>query len=74
MWSNTTDIFLQVVYNNICSWFFARYRSGSESKGVGAVAKVMDMFRTRSQSMSLTPEAKAKVSLGLVAMRRFVLN
>ncbi|XP_022645073.1 uncharacterized protein LOC111243559 isoform X3 [Varroa destructor] len=38
----------------------SRPRSGSESKGVGAVAKVMDMFRTRSQSMSLTPEAKAK--------------
>ncbi|XP_003744523.1 5'-AMP-activated protein kinase subunit gamma-2 [Galendromus occidentalis] len=36
-----------------------RPRSGSESKG-GAVAKVIDMFRSRSQSMSLTPEAKAK--------------
>lgn len=26
------------------------------------MAKVIDMFRTRSQSMSLTPEVKAKVS------------
>ncbi|XP_022699634.1 uncharacterized protein LOC111266428 isoform X1 [Varroa jacobsoni] len=36
-----------------------RPRSGSESKS-GAVAKVMDMFRARSQSMSLTTDGKAK--------------
>ncbi|XP_022667182.1 5'-AMP-activated protein kinase subunit gamma-2-like isoform X7 [Varroa destructor] len=38
-----------------------RPRSGSESKS-GAVAKVMDMFRARSQSMSLTTDGKAKLT------------